>query len=97
MNIAGLKWFSEVDEISLDATELNFNKKYHGKKVLTKDGDKIPVKLTRRQCVSKVEEIYDLTGKITPITAMMKYDLHELVQRKLDWDDCIPDELRPIW
>ena len=97
MNVAGLKWFPEVDEISLDVTELNFNKKYRGKKVLTKDGDKIPAKLTRRQCVSKVAEIYDLTGKITPITAMMKYDLHELVQRKLDWDDCIPDELRPIW
>ena len=97
MNVAGLKWFLEVDKISLDVTELNFNKKYRGKNVLTKDGDKIPAKLTRRQCVSKVAEIYDLTGKITPITAMMKYDLHELVQRKLDWDDCIPDKLRPIW
>ena len=96
MNVAGLKWFPEVDEISLDVTALNFNKKYRGKKVLTKDGDEIPAKLTRRQCVSKVAEIYDLTGKITPITAMMKYDLHELVQRKLDWDDCIPDKLRPI-
>ena len=77
MNVAGLKWFPEVDEISLDITELNFSKKFRGKKVLTKDGDKIPEKLTRRQCVSKVAEIYDLTGKMTPITAMMKYDLQE--------------------
>ena len=27
----------------------------------------------------------------------MKLDLHILVQRKLDWDDVIPNELRPIW
>ena len=27
----------------------------------------------------------------------MKLDLHELVLRKLDWDDVIPDTLRPIW
>ena len=84
MNVAGLKWFPELDEISLDVTELNFNKNCCGKKVLTKDGDKIPATLTRRQCVSKVAEIYDVTGKITTNTAMMKYDLHELAQRKLD-------------
>ena len=27
----------------------------------------------------------------------MKLDLHELVLQKLDWDDKIPDNLRPIW
>ena len=57
----------------------------------------IPDKLTRRQCVSKVAEVYDLVGKLTPITAAMKLDLHELVLRRLDWDDIIPDELRPLW
>ena len=27
----------------------------------------------------------------------MKIDLHDLVTRKLDWDDAIPDNLRGIW
>ena len=27
----------------------------------------------------------------------MKMDLHNLVKRGLDWDDVLPDELRPIW
>ena len=27
----------------------------------------------------------------------MKLDLHTLVKRGLDWDDVLPDELRPIW
>ena len=57
----------------------------------------IPSKLTRRHYASKVAEIFDLTGKVSPITASMKMDLQELVHRKLDWDDTIPDHLRPIW
>ena len=57
----------------------------------------IPSKLTHRHCASKVAEIFDLTGKVSPITASMKMDLQELVHRKLDWDDTIPNDLRPIW
>ena len=42
--------------------------------------------------------MFDIVGKITPVTAIMKLDhLHELVQRKLDRDDAVPDELRPFW
>ena len=36
----------------------------------------IPSKLKRRHCVPKVAEIFGLTGKITPITATLKMDLH---------------------
>ena len=56
----------------------------------------IPKHLTHHHCVSKVAEIYNLVGKITPLTAMMKCDLHELVTRKLDWDDRIPDSLQNV-
>ena len=59
--------------------------------------DIIPANITTRHCVSKVSEIFDLTDTITPITATMKLDLHTLVKRGLDWDDVLPDELRPIW
>ena len=52
--------------------------------------------ITATGYVSKVSEIFDLTGKITPITATMKLDLHTLVKRGLDWDDVLPDELRFI-
>ena len=53
--------------------------------------------MTRRHCVSRVAEIYDLAGKITPITASLKLDLHQLVERGLGWDDQIPDNLRSTW
>ena len=38
-----------------------------------------------------------MTGKITPITAAMKMNLHTLVKRGLSWDDVIPDDLRSVW
>ena len=95
INVAGMKWYSEMDLLQLDVSPLDFAKRVRGKKMSTSPG--IPSNLTRRQCLSKVSELFDLTGMITPITAAMKLDLHVLVQRKLDWDDTIPDELRPIW
>ena len=96
VGVAGLRWYPEDDKVALDISELNFSKKYRGKKPSNKINT-IPSKLTRRRCVSKISEIYDLTGLITPITAGMKIDLHTLVQRKLNWDDAIPDDLRSLW
>ena len=97
ISIAGMIWFSKDDYLTLDISELNFAKKQRGKKPANSSTGIIPAKLTRRHCVSKVAEVFDLTGKVTPITAAMKLDLHDLVLRGLDWDDVIPDNLRSIW
>ena len=91
-----MKWYSKEDKIFLNIGELNFAKKLRGKKP-SSSINKIPEKLTRMHCVAKVAEIFDISGKLTPITAAMKLDLHELLLRKLDWDDVIPDTLRPFW
>ena len=40
-----------------------------------------------QQALQEGTEIFDLTGKITPITATMTLDLQTLVKRGLDWDD----------
>ena len=95
VGVAGMKWFSRDDELSLDISALDFSKRIRGRR--QNPSSDIPQLLTRRQCLSKVAEIFDLTGMITPLTASMKLDLHALVERKLDWDDSIPDDLRPIW
>ena len=42
-------------------------------------------------------EIFDLTGKIAPISTAMKMDLHTLVKRNLSWNDAILDDLRSVW
>ena len=95
IGVAGMKWFSRDDVLSLDVNPLDFSKRIRGKRQMP--SPEIPKAFTRRQCLSKVAEIFDLTGMITPLTAAMKLDLRTLVERKLDWDDRITDDLRSIW
>ena len=95
VSVAGLKWYPLPDEISLDVQDLNFAKKSRGRKPTLVSF--VPKDLTRRQCVAKVAELYDITGLITPIVATMKLDLHDLVKRQMDWDDVLPDNIRPLW
>ena len=94
INVAGMKWFSKKDYIMLDISPIDFSKRKKGKKKFSMEMINGP---SRRQCLSMVASVFDLTGMLTPITAGLKLDLHELVKRKLQWDDPIPDDLKPIW
>ena len=97
ISVAGMKWFPKDDVLSLDIDELYFTNKLRGRKLMDEKSRKIPSKLTRRHCASKVAEVFDLSGKVMPIISSMKLDLHNLVQRKLDWDDAIPENLHSLW
>ena len=81
ISIAGMKWFPLEDTLSLDVNKLNFGKKSRGKKLIASEGV-IPDVITKWHCVTRTAEIFDITGEITPITAKMKMDLHELVTRQ---------------
>ena len=94
--VAGMKWYPKEDVLSLNLSELNFSKRVRGKKSESAVNI-IPDKLTRRHCAAKVAEVFDLAGKVTPVTASMKLDLHDLVERGLQWDDVLPDDLRALW
>ena len=96
IKVVGMRWFSKENLLSFDISELNFAMKCRRKKP-SQQQNIFPTNITRRHYVSKVSETFNLTGKITPITATMKSDLHTLVKRGLEWDDMLPDELRPIW
>ena len=72
IGVVGMKWYSKDGVISLDIGPLDFSKKQRGK--YTNSIADVPECLTRRQWLSKVAEIFDITCMITPITAAM--DLH---------------------
>ena len=97
INVVGMKWYSKEDLIGLDVGELNFASKYRGKKSTAEESKLVPAILTRKHCQGKVSEIFDIAGKITPLTAGMKLDLRDFVDRGISWKDQIPDDLRPIW
>ena len=96
IGVGGLKWFPKGDFVKLNIRDLNFSPKRRGRKSQETLGI-IPDNLTRRDCVRIVAEIFDPTGRITPLTASMKLDICELTIRQLDWDDPIPEDLREIW
>ena len=91
-----LKWFPKGDFIKLNISELNFNKKFRGRKLKENIGV-IPDFLTKRDCVSKVSEVFDPLGKVATIIGGMKLDISILHQRCIKWDDPIPNELKNIW
>ena len=97
ISVAGFKWDPKDDFIHLDVSELNFARKCRGKKPRSADSN-IPDVLTKSHCASKVPEIFDIVGLMTPITAAMKLDLRDLTKLKtLKWNDAIPDNLRGVW
>ncbi len=93
--VGGIRWSPREDEISLKIPELNFNKKVRGRKLEVKG--KFSHNFTRKNCVSRVHEVFDPPGLLVPITCGFKLDIHELTIRKLTWDDVIPEDLRKIW
>ena len=97
INVTGYKWNSEEDTIQLDIGELNFASKQRGKKTETDEAKRVPKILTRKHCQGKVAEIFDIVGKLTPITAGFKLDLHDFVDHGVQWKEKIPDEFRPLW
>ena len=96
VKVAGAKWFSKPDKISLESGDMGFSTKSKGKKSSERTVG-VPENLTRVQCASKVAELFDLVGLATPITCGWKVDLRTLVDDKLDWDDRIPNELKSLW
>ena len=98
VSVAGMQWFSKDDELKLKiGDKLNFSDKHRGKKKEDEESYKIPNSLTRKHTTGKVAEIWDLSGMFTPLIARFKLDLHDLIERQLDWDDPIPSEMLPDW
>jgi hypothetical protein len=52
---------------------------------------------TKRILTGLVASIFDPLGLVTPVTAGLKLDLHELCALKLDWDDPVPTRLLDKW
>jgi hypothetical protein len=47
----------------------------------------------RRQLVAAVARIFDINGWLSPAVLNFKFIIREICERKLKWDDVIPDEI----
>ena len=64
INVAGMKWFPEDDIIPLDIKDMNFPKKIRGQTPRRQ--------ISQEETVFLKSKIFDITGKITPLTTAMK-------------------------
>jgi len=100
VGLLGYLWDPKDDKIKLDIKELYLEKPKRGKLPELVKGDisqALQKSFTRRTLTGKVAGVFDPLGLASPITSKFKLDLHELCQRKLDWDDQVPGELLSTW
>ena len=106
VDIGGMTWYPLIDSLSIKIPPLHFGRKSRGKLVVgtevfegTFDDLKAFMKkpLTRRQIVSKFSALFDLYGKLTPLTAKMKLDVSKAVKETSGWDEQVSDMLHNKW
>ena len=89
VNVAGLTWIPEVDVFEIKIPPLHFSRRSrgrldHGAEIFTGSFGElekfVPANLTRRIVASKCASLFDLPGKLTPLTIGLKNDLRKVVQ-----------------
>ena len=100
VGLVGMLWNPEDDLIGLDIKPLYLGKCKRGKLPEIIEGDigaALKGSFNRRTLVGKVAGVYDTLGLLTPVTARLKLDLHDLCAEKLDWDTPIPEKYLQKW
>ena len=106
VDLGGILWYPETDLFTLNFPPLCFDKKKRGK--LSENSvfynpketslEKfVPLKLTRRMITRAVAKLWDMMGKITPVTLRLKHDLRKLIAESPEWDSCISQPARALW
>jgi hypothetical protein len=109
VGVAGMAWTPIIDAVELKLPNLHFGKVTRGRLAV---GTKIfegnfasfddmnsfvPRRLTKRQVVSKLMSIFDLLGRMIPVTARLKRDMRTVMACTLSWDEAITNEHRTTW
>lgn len=55
------------------------------------------IKLTKRNILSVLAQIYDPIGILAPTTIIAKIMMQDIWKLKLDWDSVLPEELQKTW
>ena len=107
ISIGGLTWWSLIDAKEVPIPKLHFSKKVRGRLSVgtlvyegscLEDLDKfVPENLTRKQILSRKASLFDLLGKLTPITAGFSLDLRAAMKATQGWNDAVPLDIRKKW
>ena len=106
VDVGGMTWYTQLDQISVKIPRLHFSKKVRGKLSVGTQlfegsfadlNNFVPQKLTRRQVVSKFSSVYDPFGKFLPVTSRMKVHMRRAVAETVSWDGILTAETRAVW
>ena len=103
--VLGLVWKPKSDVYQFKV-KLNFHKKFKGiysGPYLSKENfqNEFPETITKRQAFSQISTVYDPLGFVSPFLLKGKLIMRKIVtsktnDRKLEWDDPLPTELKNI-
>ena len=100
VGLAGYLWATQEDVIKLDVGPVRLGQMRRGKRPDPVAGDlkaALGRTFTKRVLTGLVASVFDPLGLVTPVTAGLKLDLHDLCVLHLDWDDPVPVELLDKW
>lgn len=96
----GYLWDPIKDVLCLDIKPLYFGRPKRGVLPDLVQGEfreELAKTFTKRTILGKVAGVYDPLGFVTPISAKLKLDLHQITDLKVDWDDKIPVKFLDTW
>ena len=107
VSIGGMKWHSKLDFLEIPIPPLHFSKKFRGRLEIgtdvfdghfIEDLEKfVPAKLTRKQILSKKASLFDVLGKLTPISSKLSFDLRKAIRETSSWDEAVSEQMRSKW
>ena len=106
VDLGGNLWFTQADLYTLNNPPLCFEKKKRGKlpdnavhfdpKTMNLN-DFVPNPLTRKMVTSVLAKVWDIKGKLAPISLKFKNDLRNLIKETPEWDQSMSDQARALW
>ena len=107
VGIGGMKWHPKMDFLEVLIPHLHFAKKSRGRLEIGAEvfqghfkedlEEFVPKQLTRRMILSKKASLFDVLGKLTPISAKLSLDLRRAIKETSSWDEAVSDQLRSKW
>lgn len=107
VGFAGMTWLTVLDSFKLNIDRLHFGKKKRGRypdDLKKFDGsfgmtleEFVPKTLNRLMCTSVTCRLFDIPGKIAPLTLRLKHDLRKIIQADPDWHNPIAFNFRGRW
>ena len=99
VGVLGYAWDTVAEMVYLAVRPTVLGKGRKANQVEGEEGlwEALRCSFTKRTLQGQLARIYDPKGLATPVTALIKLDLAEIVALKTGWDDPLPDRLLEKW